>query len=88
MFTLARLDAHRRRQDEFQSQFGPDHRNDLDLVFAKGDGSLFKPDSIFATASVLCKRLEIRKPKGGSPHLPAVQHLGTAKPENWKEFVQ
>ena len=67
--TLQKLEAHRKRQDEFRSQFGPDYRNDLDLIFAKEDGSPFKPDSISATVSALFKRLKIPKPKGGSLHL-------------------
>jgi integrase len=67
--TLQKLEGHRKRQDEFRSQFGPDYRNDLDLIFAKEDGSPFKPDSISATVSALFKRLKIPKPKGGSLHL-------------------
>src|SRR5881396_899230 len=31
---VACLDAHRLRQNEFRRQFGPDYRNDLDLIFA------------------------------------------------------
>lgn len=67
--TLAKLEAHRKRQDEFRRQFGPGYRNDLDLIFANSDGSPFKPDSISATVSALFKRLKIPKPKGGSLHL-------------------
>ena len=36
---LAALEAHRKRQDQFRAEFGPDYRNDLDLIFAKPDGS-------------------------------------------------
>ena len=66
---LPKLEAHRKRQDEFRAQFGSDYRSDLDLIFANPDGSMLKPDSISATASALMKRLKIPKPKGGSVHL-------------------
>jgi integrase len=66
--TLAKLEEHRKRQDVFRSQFGPDYHA-LDLIFANPDGSPFKPDSISATVSALFKRLRIPKPKGGSLHL-------------------
>jgi integrase len=67
--TLPRLQVHRARQDEFRLQFGPDYRNDLDLIFANPDGSPLKPNSISATVSALFKRLKIPKPKGGALHL-------------------
>lgn len=67
--TLPKLEAHRKRQDEFRVQFGPDYRTDLDLIFANPDGSPLKPDSISATVSALFKRLKIPKPKGASLHL-------------------
>jgi integrase len=67
--TLAKLEAHRKRQDEFRTQFGSDYRADLDLIFANPDGTPLKPDSISATVSALFKRLKIRKPKGASLHL-------------------
>lgn len=67
--TLPNLEAHRRRQDEFRVQFGPDYRNDLDLIFANPDGSPLKPDSISATVSALFKRLKMPKPKGAALHL-------------------
>lgn len=67
--TLQKLESHRKRQDEFRSQFGPDYRNDLDLIFANPDGSPLKPDSVSATVSALFRRLKIAKPKGGSLHL-------------------
>jgi len=66
---LPKLEAHRKQQDTFRAQFGPDYQADLDLVFANPDGSPLKPDSISATVSVLFKRLGIAKPKGGSLHL-------------------
>jgi integrase len=67
--TLPKLEAHRKRQNEFRLQFGPDYRNDLDLIFANPNGSPLKPDSISATVSALFKRLKIPKPKGGALHL-------------------
>jgi integrase len=67
--TLAKLESHRKRQDEFRAQFGPDYRSDEDLIFANPDGSPLKPDSISATVSALFKRLKIPKPKGVSLHL-------------------
>jgi integrase len=67
--TLPKLEAHRKRQNEFRAQFGPDYRSYLDLIFANPDGSPLKPDSISATVSALFKRLKIPKPKGGSLHL-------------------
>ncbi len=63
---LIRLEAHRRRQDEFRRQFGPDYRSDLDLIFANPDGTPLKPDSISASVSLLCRRLGL--PKGASLH--------------------
>ena len=66
---LAKLEDHRKRQDEFRTQFGPDYRSDLDLIFANPDGSPLKPDSISATVSALFKRLKISKPRGGALHL-------------------
>ena len=67
--TLAKLDSHRKRQDEFRAQFGPDYRADLDLIFANPDGTPLKPDSISASVSALFKRLKIPKPKGAALHL-------------------
>lgn len=67
--TLPKLEAHRKRQNEFRFQFGTDYRNDLDLIFANPDGSPLKPDSISATVSALFRRLKIPKPKGGALHL-------------------
>ena len=64
--TLAVLEAHRKRQDEFRQQFGPDYRKDLDLIFANPDGTPLKPDSISASVSLLFRRLKL--PKGASLH--------------------
>ena len=64
--TLAALEAHRRRQDEFRQKFGPDYRTDLDLIFANPDGTPVKPDSISSSVSLLCRRLGL--PKGASLH--------------------
>ena len=74
--TLAKLQGHRKRQDEFRMQFGPDHRSDLDLIFANPDGSPLKSDSISATVSALFKRPKIAQPRGGALHLLA--HAGVA----------
>jgi hypothetical protein len=35
MSAIAALSAHRKSQEEFRLQFGPDYRADLDLIFAK-----------------------------------------------------
>ncbi len=67
--TLVKLDAHRKRQDEFRRQHGPDYRADLDLIFANPNGTRWRPDSISASVSALFKRLKIAKPKGSSLHL-------------------
>jgi integrase len=73
---LIALEAHRRQQDEFRRQFGPDYRSDLDLIFANPDGTLLKPDSISASVSALFKRLKIPKPKGAALHL--LRHTHTS----------
>jgi integrase len=66
--TIPKLEAHRKAQRDFRSQFGPDYRA-LDLIFANPDGPPLKPDSVSATVSALFKRLKIPKPKGGALHL-------------------
>jgi len=71
---ITTLAAHRRQQDEFRGQFGPDYRADLDLVFANPDGTPLKPDSISASVSALFKRLKIPKPKGAALHLLRHSH--------------
>jgi integrase len=63
---LAALEAHRKQQDEFRKQYGPDYHSDLDLVFANPDGSPLKPDSVSASISLLCRRLKL--PPGTSLH--------------------
>jgi integrase len=63
---LAPLEAHRKRQDEFRRQFGPDYQAALDLIFPNPDGTPLKPDSISAAVSLLCRRLGL--PKGVSLH--------------------
>ena len=60
------LDQHRKRQQEFRQQYGPDYRTDLDLIFANPDGTPLKPDSVSASVSALCRRLKL--PKGVSLH--------------------
>lgn len=63
---LAALDAHRRRQDEFREQFGPDYRANLDLIFANPDGTPLRPNSVSSVVSLLFRRLGL--PKGASLH--------------------
>ena len=63
---IAALEEHRKVQDEFRRQYGPEYRADLDLIFANPDGSPFKPDSISAAVSLLFRRLKL--PKGASLH--------------------
>ena len=71
---IAVLEAHRRQQNVFRDQFGPDYRADLDLIFAEPDGTPLKPDSISASISALFKRLKIPKPKGTALHLLRHSH--------------
>jgi integrase len=71
---IAALKAHRKRQDEFRGQFGPDYRADLDLIFANADGTPFKPDSISSAVSLLFRRLKL--PKGTSLH--SLRHTHTS----------
>jgi integrase len=63
---LATLDSHRKCQDEFRQQFGPDYRTDLDLIFANPDGTPLRPNSISSGVSLLFRRLGL--PKGASLH--------------------
>jgi integrase len=60
------LEAHRLRQVEFRRQFGPDYHTDLDLIFANRDGTPLRPDSVSASASLLCRKLGL--PKGANLH--------------------
>jgi len=71
---IAALQTHRKRQDEFRVQYGPDYRADLDLIFANPDGTPLKPDSISAAVSALFRRLQIAKPKGASLHILRHSH--------------
>jgi integrase len=68
---LTALEVHRRRQDEFRLQFGPDYQEG-DLIFADPDGSPLKPDSVSAAVSLLFRRLKL--PKGASLHSPRHTH--------------
>jgi integrase len=63
---LVVLENHRKQQDGFRQQFGPDYRADLDLVFANPDGTMLKPDSVSASVSLLFRKLKL--PKGTSLH--------------------
>ena len=71
---IAALNSHRKRQDEFRRQFGPDYRVDLDLIFANPDGTPLKPDSISSSVSLLFRRLKL--PKGTSLH--SLRHTHTS----------
>jgi integrase len=71
---LATIEAHRKRQDEFRREFGPDYRADLDLIFADPDGTPLKPDSVSAAVSLLFRRLKL--PKGASLH--SLRHTHTS----------
>ena len=73
---LAALETHRKRQDEFRQQFGPDYRADLDLIFANPDGTPLRPNSISSVVSLLFRRLGL--PKGASLH-----SLATATARTW-----
>jgi integrase len=72
--TIAALNSHRKSQDEFRDQFGPDYRVDLDLIFANPDGTPLKPDSISAAVSLLFRRVKL--PKGTSLH--SLRHTHTS----------
>ena len=63
---LGSLEEHRKQQDGFRRQFGPDYRTDLDLIFANPDGSPLKPDSVSASVSLLFRKLKL--PQGTSLH--------------------
>jgi integrase len=63
---LISLEAHREKQEELRQQFGPDYREDLNLIFANLNGAPLRPDSISASVSLLCRRLGL--PKGASLH--------------------
>jgi integrase len=69
MEVLAALEEHRKEQDEFRRQFGPNYQTDLDLIFCNPDGTPLKPNSVSATISLLFRRLGIEKPKGNALHL-------------------
>jgi site-specific recombinase XerD len=84
---IAALEEHRKVQEEFRRQFGPEYRADLDLIFANPDGSPFKPDSISAAVSLLFRRLKL--PKGASLHSLRHSHcshlLARGVPESPRE---
>lgn len=78
---LARIEEHRKRQDEFRRQFGPDYRSDLDLIFANPNGSPLKPNSVSATVSLPCRRLGL--PKGASLHVLRHSHASLLLANVW-----
>src|SRR2546428_491457 len=55
---LAALHTQCRRQEQFRQKYGQDYRRDLDLIFAKPDGTPLKPDSVSSSVSLLCRRLK------------------------------
>lgn len=78
---VAALEEHRKRQDYFRVQFGPDyglgnveHLTDKgpvyfpepDLIFTNPDGTPLRPDSVSSAVSALFRRLKL--PKGASLH--------------------
>jgi len=72
---LEALEVHRKQQDRFRRQFGPDYRSDLNLIFCQPDGSPLKPDSLSGTIREIFVRLGIPKPKGSSLHLLRHTHV-------------
>ena len=68
------LAAYCKQQDRFRAEFGPDYRNDLEVIFAEPDGTPLKPNSISATVSALFRRVKIPKPKGAALHLLRHSH--------------
>ena len=66
------LKAHRVRQDQFRTKFGPHYRSDLDLLFANPDASSLIPNSVSSTVSRLCRRLGL--PKRASLHVLRHSH--------------
>lgn len=80
--TLAALECHRREQNVYRAQFGPDYASaswphqvednrieqgpEKDLIFAQPDGTPLKPDSVSSKISLLCRKLKL--PKGASLH--------------------
>jgi len=73
---LAALETHRQRQDEFRQQFGADYRTNLDLIFAKPDGTPLRPNSISSVVSLLFRKLGL--PKGASLHSLRHRHGSVA----------
>jgi integrase len=71
---LQALEAHRKQQDEFRRQFGPNYPTDLDLIFCNPDGTPLKPDSVSATVSRMFRRVGIEKPKGDALHILRYTH--------------
>src|ERR1700722_16836750 len=71
---IAALDAHRKVQDEFRPQFGPEYPSDLDLIFANPKGFSLKADPNSAAVSLLLRRLKL--PKGAS--LLSLRHTHTS----------
>jgi hypothetical protein len=69
----ATIEVQWKHQDEFRRQYGPDYRAGLDLMFANPDGTLLKPDSVSAAASLLFRRLRLPK-SAASTHYATPTH--------------
>lgn len=59
------LREHRNRQSENRRLFGPDYRDDLNLIFATPDGNQLKPDTLTAKVCLLASKAGLR---GSSLH--------------------
>jgi hypothetical protein len=73
--TISAKNARRNRR-------GRDYRADLDLIFANPNGRAFRPDSISAAVSALCRRLKL--PTGASLHTLATAPDRTSWPRAYR----
>jgi integrase len=61
---LKKLQAHRKKQEEFRAHFGASYQGDF--IFCNPDGSPLKPDTVSAAVSLLFRKFGL--PKGVSLH--------------------
>jgi integrase len=61
---LKKLNAHRKKQDEYRAHFGETYQGNF--IFSNPDGSPLKPDTVSASVSLLFRSLKL--PKGASLH--------------------
>jgi integrase len=61
---LKKLQAHRKKQEEYRAHFGASYQGDF--IFCNPDGSPLKPDTVSASVSLLFRSLKL--PKGASLH--------------------